>query len=82
MAIWCVALVGSADNVIRPLMVRGRVEMPFLLLIFALLGGVVTFGIVGLFIGPLVFSLLLAVVETLRELSVEGDTRPELSRAT
>jgi predicted PurR-regulated permease PerM len=79
--IWCVALVGTADNVIRPLVVRGRVEMHFLLLIFALLGGVVTFGLVGLFIGPLVFSLLLAVVETLRELSAENSAATSASLA-
>jgi len=72
LVVWCIALVSTADNVIRPLVVRGKVEMHFLLLIFALLGGVVTFGLVGLFIGPLVFSLILAIVETLRELSAEA----------
>jgi predicted PurR-regulated permease PerM len=79
--VWCVALVGTADNVIRPLVVRGKVEMHFLLLIFALLGGVVTFGLVGLFIGPLVFSLILAIVTTLRELNAENRAVTTSSRS-
>ena len=41
--------------------------MHLLLLIFAVLGGLLTFGFVGLFLGPVIFSLLVTLLPILRE---------------
>jgi predicted PurR-regulated permease PerM len=56
-----------ADNIIRPLVLKGRMQLHIVLLLFAILGGLLTFGFVGLFLGPVIFSLLAALVPILRE---------------
>jgi predicted PurR-regulated permease PerM len=74
--IYGTAIVSTADNVIRPIVLSGRVKMNTLLIFFSLFGGVQAFGIVGLFVGPIIVSVTLALVrmlatEPLRESSVE-----------
>jgi predicted PurR-regulated permease PerM len=64
---WGAAVVGQIDNVVRPYVISGRAKMHPLLVFFALLGGVKAFGVLGLFIGPVVLSLTLVVFEMLRE---------------
>ena len=67
LVLWGILVVSMADNIIRPLVLRGRVQIHFLLLLFAVLGGLLTFGFVGLFLGPVVFSLLATLSAILRE---------------
>ena len=56
------------DKTIRPVLVGGPVKMPFLPTFFGLVGGVKTMGIVGLFVGPVLMALLVAIWrEWLRE---------------
>ena len=64
---WGVLVVSSIDNVIRPLVVSGRVELHPLVLVFFILGGVAAFGFLGLFLGPVVASVLAALFDILRE---------------
>jgi predicted PurR-regulated permease PerM len=64
---WGALAVGTADNVIRPLVIASHVRLHPVLLLFALIGGVEQFGFIGLFIGPVVISLIIAVAEMLRE---------------
>ncbi|WP_171490617.1 AI-2E family transporter [Acinetobacter suaedae] len=58
---WGVLIVSSADNVIRPLVISGATQIPFLLIMFGVLGGIASFGLVGLFIGPVILAVLLAI---------------------
>ena len=58
--VWGVVIVSSADNVIRPLVISGATKIPFLLIMFGVLGGISSFGLVGLFIGPVILAVLLA----------------------
>ncbi|MCH4248022.1 MAG: AI-2E family transporter [Acinetobacter populi] len=58
--LWGVVIVSSADNVIRPLVISGATKIPFLLIMFGVLGGISSFGLVGLFIGPVILAVLLA----------------------
>jgi len=67
LTLWCSVVVGTADNVIRPLVIVGRVKLHPVPLVFGLIGGVKEFGIIGLFVGPVVMSLLLAIIRMLRE---------------
>jgi predicted PurR-regulated permease PerM len=60
-------VISLADNIVRPLVLSGRVKLNTLLIFFSLLGGVKAFGIVGLFVGPIVVSLTLALVKMLAE---------------
>ncbi len=70
-------VIGLADNFIRPYVISGRVNLHPLLVFFALLGGAQAFGFLGLFIGPATLSVTVAIVELLREESIDP---PEPSR--
>jgi predicted PurR-regulated permease PerM len=59
------AVISMADNIIRPLVLSGRVKLNPLIIFFSLLGGVQAFGIVGLFVGPITVSLTMALVKML-----------------
>ncbi|WP_165541343.1 AI-2E family transporter [Acinetobacter sp. ANC 4862] len=59
--VWGVCIVSTSDNVIRPLVISGATQIPFLLIMFGVLGGIASFGLVGLFIGPVILAVLLAI---------------------
>jgi predicted PurR-regulated permease PerM len=61
MAIWGLVVISGIDNVVRPLLISRGSSMPLLLILLGVFGGLVAFGFVGLFIGP----VLLAVGYTL-----------------
>ncbi len=74
---WGAAVVGQVDTLIRPYVIGKQVKVNILLLFFALLGGVRAFGIMGLFIGPVVLSVTASVFSMLEELAIEnGHSRP------
>ena len=60
-AIWCGVVVTLADNVVKPLVMKNSVAMHTGLLFLALLGGLAAFGLLGIILGPLVVSFVLAV---------------------
>lgn len=59
--LWCAVVVGTADNVLRPLLIGKDTEMPDLLVLLTTLGGLALFGFPGLVIGPLIGALYVAV---------------------
>jgi len=67
MVAWGAGLISTADNIVRPLVLSGRVKLHTLLIFFSLLGGVKTFGIVGLFVGPMIVSVAMALLKMLEE---------------
>jgi predicted PurR-regulated permease PerM len=75
---WGAGVVAQVDSLVRPYVISERVKLHTLLVFFALLGGVKAFGIMGLFIGPVVLSFTLAVLDMLREANV--DNQPLNSR--
>ncbi len=64
--VWAVLLVSMIDNVLNPIVVGKKVALPPLLILFSVLGGISLFGPVGLLAGPLVMSLLYALVSIYR----------------
>ncbi len=79
---WGVCVVSTADNVIRPLVISGATQIPFLLIMFGVLGGLASFGMVGLFIGPVILAVLLAIWrEWLHENSIEPMMMPKATMA-
>lgn len=64
---WCVLVVGTIDNFLRPILIRGRVEMHTLLVFFAVFGGVNVFGFLGLIIGPVIVAVTKTLLELLRD---------------
>jgi predicted PurR-regulated permease PerM len=68
LGLWGGLVVGSLDNVLRPLIVGAREKQHPVLVGFAMLGGTYAFGPLGLLLGPLLVSLTGAVVEELHRL--------------
>jgi predicted PurR-regulated permease PerM len=66
MALWAFLVVGLIDNVVKPLLIKGGVEMNGAVVFFALLGGLAAFGPVGLVAGPLVVAFFVAVTRAAR----------------
>jgi predicted PurR-regulated permease PerM len=60
-AAWCAAVVGTIDNVLRPMLVGKDARMPDLLIFIGTLGGLFLFGPIGFIAGPIVFGLFLTV---------------------
>ncbi len=58
---WGALVVSSVDNVIRPLVISGTTRVPFLLVMFGVLGGLAGFGMIGLFVGPILLAVATAV---------------------
>ncbi|MDO8909453.1 MAG: AI-2E family transporter [Pseudohongiella sp.] len=66
--IWGTVELFIVDKTIRPTLIGGPVKLPFLPTFFGLIGGVKTMGVVGLFVGPVLMALLVAIWrEWLRE---------------
>jgi predicted PurR-regulated permease PerM len=54
--VWTV-VVGALDNILRPILIRRGVDLPLLLIIPGVIGGLIGFGLVGLFIGPVILAV-------------------------
>ncbi len=59
---WSV-VVGVVDNVLRPILIRRGADLPLPVIIAGAIGGVVSFGVVGLFVGPVVLAVTYRLVE-------------------
>jgi predicted PurR-regulated permease PerM len=57
MALWGVLLVGNIDNVVKPLLISRGAAMPFVLVLLGVLGGVIAFGFIGVFLGPTLLAV-------------------------
>jgi predicted PurR-regulated permease PerM len=60
--VWTIAASGI-DNVVRPLLIRKGVDLPLLLILTGVIGGLIAFGILGLFIGPVVLAVTYRMLE-------------------
>jgi predicted PurR-regulated permease PerM len=58
---WGALLVHPADNLLRPLIISSATRIPFLVILFGVLGGLAAFGLVGLFVGPVALTVATAV---------------------
>lgn len=67
LAAWSVAVVSSADNVVRPLFISGRAQISTLPVFLGLIGGLSAFGPIGLVVGPVVVALTLALLRFAEE---------------
>ncbi len=70
--VWSLVVL-SLDNIVRPLLMRKSVHLPMVLLLAGVIGGLIAFGLVGIFLGPVV----LAVAYTLLQAWLDEDPDPE-----
>ena len=61
LAVWGTLVISWVDNLIRPIVISGATKIPFIIIFIGVLGGLTAFGFVGLFIGPVVLAIGLAV---------------------
>jgi predicted PurR-regulated permease PerM len=54
-------VVGIADHFIRPVLIGGAAKLPFLWVLLGIFGGLETFGLVGLFLGPAIMAALVSL---------------------
>jgi len=62
MLVWGVIVVGGVDNFLRPMLISGRAEVPTLAVFIGVMGGLSAFGFIGLFLGPIVLGLVVALL--------------------
>jgi len=67
LTLWSTAVAGAIDNILRPYLISGRVQMHTLLIFFAVFGGVNLFGVLGLVIGPLILAITITLLTMLRD---------------
>jgi len=60
--VWTI-IVSGIDNILRPFLIRKGVDLPLLLIFTGVIGGLVAFGIIGLFIGPVVLAATYRLLE-------------------
>jgi len=59
-------MVGMIDNFLNPILISKKVNIPTLLILFSVLGGVSLLGPIGILIGPLTISLLYVLISIYR----------------
>jgi predicted PurR-regulated permease PerM len=76
-----VVVVFAADHFIRPVIIGGAARLPFLWVLLGILGGLETFGIVGLFLGPAVMAALISLWRDWTAMAAPDDSRDALPPA-
>ena len=68
------------DYILRPMILKGRLEMNTLLILFSVFGGMEFFGIIGLVLGPLTLALFISVLEIFGNIEGGGQKNAEPGR--
>jgi len=55
-------IISSIDNIVRPLVMKEKIELPYIVLFFSVMGGLFAFGFTGIFLGPTIFALFITLV--------------------
>jgi len=59
----CSVIVGTLDNVLRPFLIKKGADLPLLLIFAGVIGGLIAFGLVGIFVGPVVLAVTYTLLE-------------------
>lgn len=71
------AVIGTVDNIVRPLIIHRSVRLHPLLVLFSILGGLRLLGVLGLFVGPVILSVTAALLHMLRtDMAAQSVTAP------
>jgi predicted PurR-regulated permease PerM len=62
MLVWTL-VVGTLDNFLRPVLIRRGADLPLLLIFAGVIGGLVAFGVVGVFVGPVVLAVAYTLID-------------------
>jgi predicted PurR-regulated permease PerM len=86
--IWGALVVSTIDNFLRPRLIKNQTKLHELFIFFSVLGGIRVFGLLGIVLGPVIFAVTLALLETFRHNreitdqmpSAHSPLRPEAAR--
>lgn len=67
LTVWCILVVSSIDNVVRPFFISGKAKIPIIVVALGVLGGLISFGFLGIILGPLAFCLALELFRIYKE---------------
>lgn len=74
MAVYGLAVISSVDNLVKPILISYSASLPILLIALGVFGGVLAFGFVGIFLGPVILALALTLVENWSAVPREQNT--------
>ena len=66
-------VVVTLDNVLRPILIRKGADLPLLLVFAGVIGGLISFGLVGIFVGPVVLAVTYTLLESWVQEKTDGD---------
>jgi len=72
LVLWGAIAVGSVDNFLKPILIKGGGDLTTLVVFLGVFGGIAAFGLLGVFIGPIVLATAQTFLETLRGISREA----------
>ena len=61
--VWGTIVMFTADHFVKPVLIGGTISLPFLAVLFGILGGLETLGLLGLFVGPIVMVLFITLLQ-------------------
>ena len=61
--IWSL-FVASLDNILRPMLIKRGADLPLLLILVGVLGGLLTFGLIGIFVGPVALAVTYTLMQS------------------
>jgi predicted PurR-regulated permease PerM len=87
LTVWGVVCISGIDNIVRPYLISRGANLPFIIVLLGVIGGVMTFGFIGLFLGPVLLAVgyslareFTAISKFKREAEGEGEGQhPEVS---
>lgn len=82
LVLWGTFVVSWVDNIIRPLVISSATRIPFLLVMFGVLGGLAAFGMIGLFMGPVILAVMVAVWREWLEDAAKQQSQEEIQETT
>ena len=77
MLVWGLVVISGVDNIVKPMLISRGSSLPFLLVLLGVLGGVIAFGFIGIFIGPTLLAVGYSLMREWTGIEPAGVSAPE-----
>jgi predicted PurR-regulated permease PerM len=78
LTVWTLAVVGTLDNVVRPYLISQGADLPFLLILAGVIGGLLAWGFIGIFLGATLLAVSYRLFATGSRTTRPAPARPRL----
>jgi predicted PurR-regulated permease PerM len=72
----CTVVIGTMDNFLRPILIKRGADLPLLLILAGVIGGLIAFGLVGIFVGPVLLAVAYKLLDEWMAEADAPDSRP------